>query len=110
MKVYISGPMTGIENDNYPAFFDMAEHLCVLGFEPINPAAQVQRITWDQYMRQDIKLLMDADMMVMLPGWELSKGAIIEKNVAESINIPIAYARLIGNDYLLHCAPVEVAA
>lgn len=38
MKVYISGPMTGLPEFNYPAFFAAAEALEARGYETINPA------------------------------------------------------------------------
>lgn len=109
MKVYISGPMTGLPQFNYPAFFDMAEHICAIGYEPLNQAAQPEQPSWEAYMRHDIKLLMDADMVVMLPGWEQSKGAKIEKQIAEQLNIPVAYShRFDGGQYTLHIAPIGV--
>ena len=63
-KVYISGPMSGLPDYNYPEFFDLAEYLCRIGFEPINPATIPEQPTWERYMREATKLLMGADMVV----------------------------------------------
>lgn len=90
-KVYIAGPMTGIEEFNYPAFFAAEERFRAAGWEVFNPARHdASWITDDmdpdwvraQYMRQDILDVMDADAIAMLPGWEQSKGATTELSVA----------------------------
>ena len=38
MRVYIAGPMSGIENSNFPAFHAAAAELRALGHEVVNPA------------------------------------------------------------------------
>lgn len=40
-------------------------------------------------MKADIKLLMDCDAIYLLKGWEDSKGARIEKELAESLGYRI---------------------
>lgn len=87
--VYISGPMTGIPDYNRPAFNAAAAKLRGLGFEVVNPAEQPERPTWEEYMRHDIKLMMDCRSIVLLPGWESSKGARVEYQIAESLRFYI---------------------
>jgi hypothetical protein len=43
--------------------------------------------TWQEYMREDIKALMDCDGIFMLDGWNRSKGARVEKELAEELEI-----------------------
>ncbi len=38
MKVYISDPMTGIKDDNFPTFSAAARALRSVGYEVVNPA------------------------------------------------------------------------
>ena len=40
-------------------------------------------------MRRDIAALMDCDGIMMLPGWEKSRGALIEHWVALELKMPV---------------------
>jgi hypothetical protein len=91
-KVYISGPMTGLPEYNYPAFHAAEIALRVHGYEPLSPAridagGQVQHWSW--YMRRAVQMLMDADAVATLPGWQDSRGAVIEVNLALQLNMPV---------------------
>jgi hypothetical protein len=88
--VYISGPMSGLPDENYPAFWDAAEKLRDLGFEVVSPAEQEPQDTWEAYMEQDIALLSGCNSMVLLPGWENSRGANIEIEIAKEMGIDIS--------------------
>lgn len=89
-KVYIAGPMSGMEFMNYPAFFAAAVRARELGYEPLNPA-QDAPVGWthDQYLRRGIKMLMDADVMWMLPNWSMSVGTLLELHNAKNVHMPI---------------------
>ncbi|MEC0092482.1 DUF4406 domain-containing protein [Paenibacillus macquariensis] len=90
MIVYISGPMTGIEEFNYPLFNSTAKTLREQGHEVINPAEITPlEATWNGFMRADIKALMDADTVLLLPGWEKSNGANAEFYLAELLDMKI---------------------
>lgn len=80
MKLYISGGMSGYANYNYDAFMDMANKLRQLGNEVVNPAelAEAGIMSWEEYLKLDIKYLMDCDAIVVLDGWEKSRGATVE--------------------------------
>jgi hypothetical protein len=89
--VYIAGPMTGLPEYNYPAFFEAEAKFAADGWTTFNPARHdASWITDDmdpdwvraQYMRQDIIDVMDADAIALLPGWQMSKGAAVELAVA----------------------------
>lgn len=90
-KVYISGPMTGHKDNNYPAFFEAEERLKKMGFDVINPARNTppEPATWEAFMRMAIKQVCDADAVVMLDGWRKSIGATTEVSIADVINIPV---------------------
>lgn len=92
-KAYISGPMSNRPDFNYPAFFAAADQLREMGCEPLNPAEGVEDTSkhWTYYMRLAIRLLMDADEIWMLEGWEESRGAKLEKQIAEQLQMPVKY-------------------
>lgn len=88
--VYISGPMSGYEDLNFPAFFKAEESLRNMGYQTINPAAIEQPVkSWEACMKKDIRELMEADAVVTLPGWEDSKGAKIEVNLAVTLGMEV---------------------
>lgn len=87
MKVYISGPMTGIKDFNYPAFEEAEKIVSATGHEPISPHRAPKLKNWEEYMRYDIKLLVDCQAIALLPGWENSKGAKLEVHIAEKLGL-----------------------
>lgn len=91
MKVYISGPMTGYPDFNYPAFNDAANYLRSIGHEPLNPAdlPVTPGMTWADYLRADLILVAQADAIAVLPGWETSRGAQLEVHIAHALAMPV---------------------
>lgn len=90
-RVYISGPMTGIAEHNFPAFNKAAYDLFVMGYDPVNPAdkGEIDGWTWEDYLRHDIELLVKCDAIFMLPGWESSKGAKLERFIADQLKMKV---------------------
>jgi|TARA_B100000676_G_scaffold301477_1_gene348713 hypothetical protein len=85
LKVYISGPMTGCPDWNFPAFHKKAAELREAGLEPVNPAENFDGQTdlpRELYMKTDIGQLLLCDRITFLPGWQGSRGAAIEALVA----------------------------
>lgn len=99
-RIYISGPMTGIEPREYRRRFREAETILRRhGYGCINPcrvwpcrfpwlyrlmnALLGKRLAYAVILAYDIILLMTrADGIAMLPGWQASRGARIENYVA----------------------------
>ena len=88
---YISGPMTGLPELNFPAFHLKAKELRAEGRAVVNPAEidEAPGRPWHEYMRKDIRLLMDCDTIHMLPGWENSKGARLELHIARELGMKV---------------------
>jgi hypothetical protein len=97
--VYLAGPMTAYPLLNHPAFDDATRRLRDAGYGVVSPAEidraiGIQANAEDPYagmhvdpgeiMRDDLRAVLDADAIVLLPGWEGSKGARLERIVAES--------------------------
>lgn len=91
MIIYLAGPMTGIKDFNYPAFFAEADRLRAKGFDVRNPAEGPECATWEDYMRQALTTMMKCDTIRLLPGWTKSRGATIEFNLAEELGMRVIY-------------------
>lgn len=92
--VYISGPMTGLPECNYPAFNEAAEKLRRNGHDVINPAvtgildtAHLEKPTWHDFMISAINRMRTATAIVQLPGHEHSAGARMESIAAEYMGL-----------------------
>lgn len=91
MKLYISGPMSGIEDDNFPAFRAAAEKLRAAGYQPEDPSAKgrIDGWEWKHYLAYDLKIVVDCDGVATLPGWLNSRGANLEVKTARALEIPV---------------------
>jgi len=56
-----------------------------------NPMEFKKRDCWEDYMRDALAALVDSDAILMLNGWQDSRGACMERTVAFQLNIPIYY-------------------
>jgi hypothetical protein len=103
-KVYISGGISGTPEftENQRLKFEEAElKLKEKGFVVVNPfnLNHEKAETWSDYMRTDIKALMDCTHIFMLRGWGNSRGARIEHNLAVNLGIEVLSPFI--NDYKL---------
>lgn len=92
MKVYISGAITGIPATIVKSRFKSAEsELIEKGHCPVNPLTNGldDTASWLDHMRADIRLLLDCDAIYMMVGWPDSKGAIIEKQLAQNLGLKV---------------------
>lgn len=112
-RVYLSGPMSGYEGFNFDAFNSAAKWLRECGYHDIfNPAEQgwgngdptTGEVSDDEYlefMREDIRQVASADMIVMLPGWRESRGATFELDVAKRLGLEVWYLTELGDHWAL---------
>lgn len=119
MKIYLSGPMRGKKDFNYPLFHEVATRLREDGHEVFNPAEAFNGDTSrpvPDYLRLDVGEIIRTrnltrkvkrlskrmkiaasgqnyyDCIAVLPGWEKSQGAQLETQVAKALGIPIRLA------------------
>ena len=89
-RIYISGPMSGIDEYNYPLFHDAAAMFRWFGFSVLNPAeflgGSADKARKD-YMRAAVEALLVADALFLLPNWNNSRGAILEVQVGQELNL-----------------------
>lgn len=90
VTVYLSGPMTGLVDYNYPAFHTARDALRAAGYDVISPArGMVEGWNWSDYMRRGLRDVCDADVVAVLPGWEQSKGAQLEVLCAQALGMRV---------------------
>lgn len=92
---YLSGKMSGLPDFNFPAFNRWAARLRAEGFDVLNPAELDAQDTgpmeWADYLRRDIPQLLTCNAIAMIPGWETSKGARLEKHIAQELGMRVVY-------------------
>lgn len=82
---YVSGPMTGLPEYNYPTFEYATTRLRKLGLQVLSPheipppSEKLQEnLLWEYYMRKCQKQMEVCQALVQLPGWPQSRGALQE--------------------------------
>jgi hypothetical protein len=114
-KVYIAGPMRGIPEFNFPAFFAAEDKLRAGGYQTFNPArrdnerhgadiskgnatgdvsqaAEKHGFNLRHALGHDLAYICaEADAVYMLPGWESSKGATAERAAAIALGLDVIY-------------------
>lgn len=107
-KLYVAGPMSGIPQDNIPAFEEAGNWLEDKGFDallphtidphqhagpcPKGPKGESQH-TAPCHLRTDIQEMLSCDGIVLLRGWEASQGARLEMSVASACGLDVSFFR-----------------
>lgn len=92
MRIYLAGPMRGIEAFNFPAFHAAAAKLRSEGHHVFNPADTGEPVGWTirDYLFVDLAWICNhAEAVYLLPGWQNSTGATAERATAKAIGIPV---------------------
>ena len=92
-RIYISGPMSGLPDFNYPAFGAAAQWLENQGWEPVSPADIGQREGWEwcDYMKAAVAMQTTCEAIHMLRGWHRSRGATVEHKLASVFGQFVTY-------------------
>jgi uncharacterized protein DUF4406 len=111
MRIYISGPMTGYLNYNWPAFEEAAEYYRNKGWEVVSPTeideemgtVIVERLLdgtvwevkaapgfdYDAVLANDLEAVAKCDAIYLLPKWEFSNGARLELATALDLGLEV---------------------
>ncbi len=120
MNIYIAGPMRGIPEFNFPAFFAAESMLNAEGHAVFNPARRdnekhgtdisADNPTGDEDLAAekhgfDLRealgadtawICASADAIYLLEGWSNSSGARAEKALAEALGLEVRFASLMA--------------
>lgn len=130
MRYYLSGPMTGLEHHGFPAFMAATKELREYGVDVVSPAEMsierakrvmaasglgefaeyedapdlyeevFARIPREEFLAADAIAVVEADGLIVLPGWEASDGACWEVALARKLNKQVlAYPSLNQLDF-----------
>lgn len=109
LHVYLAGPMTGIAEFNFPAFDAAAAKLRDLGYVVFNPAdndrykhgfdptgmtgsenVAEHGLDRRKVLADDLAwICAEADLVAVLPDWEIASGARAEVATARALDIPV---------------------
>jgi hypothetical protein len=90
-RIYISGPMSGLPDHNFPAFHAEAARLRLAGYDVVNPAelGLAPDARWAECMRAAIPYLLTCDTICLLQRWATSRGARLEFRIAASLGFRV---------------------
>jgi hypothetical protein len=106
--IYISGPITSLQKlgeDWRQPFVEAEANLRRLGFReiytPVSIAVGVEamcealgrKAEYSNYMKADLEMLLKCKSILLLRGWEGSKGATLEYQVADALHLEKMYER-----------------
>lgn len=92
MVIYVSGPMSGLLNNNVPAFNAAAKALRELRYKVVNPAELDKGEpcrTWEDCLRRDIRHLTHCTDVATLKGYKKSRGATLEILIAKALSFEV---------------------
>lgn len=109
---YISGPMSGKPDNNFPRFYEVEEIVQDMGYAVINPARMDEEDGADKrlhdpeddfwykdLLKRDLdEILGHADIVITFDDWTNSRGATNEAYVADVVGIDIKFLNLDGDE------------
>ena len=99
MKVYLAGPMRGLPNCNFPAFYAAEQRWREAGHTAFNPARLYDALGYSiddkaqgplrHIMTFNLTCLFYADAIALLPGWSASIGTTVELATAHMLGLKV---------------------
>ena len=98
-KIFISGPMTGLPDFNFPRFNLAAKQLADAGIDCVNPVDVCKKykketvlsdpVKFQEMVNEQQRLERECDAILLLDGWEKSKGVRLELKTALELGMKI---------------------
>jgi hypothetical protein len=134
-KVYLAGKMSNLPYFNVPTFLKYGSILEADGHTVFNPAkkdieragefyrqcptgsraeleaAGVPQLNYRDCMKLDLNWIMDeADAIALIPGWETSPGAKVEKALAELLQLEVIFLPPLAREDVALAFPSDAKA
>ena len=75
-RICLGGPMSGLPELNFPTFHTGAPNT-----------------GWHECVRNDLRALLDCDILALLDGWQSSAGVHLELHIAHRVGMEIVIAK-----------------
>lgn len=98
-RIYLSLPISGYDIDERKdTAMQMEIKLRGLGYDVFNPLGNgwVGGLTTHEYMKRDLKALLDCDCIFIMHGWNRSAGCKLELDTAVAIGIDVFFEELMN--------------
>ena len=91
--VYLTGKVTGVSGKEVKGkFSQMAYQLMAMGYHVAEPIEITDTSKpWDDVIRTDIKKMLECDEVHLLPDWQDSKAAQLERDIALRLGMQVVY-------------------
>ena len=91
--IYVAGKMYGLPEEQVREKFEKAaSQLQNQGYKVVSPASDMQQnLSWEDTMRHSIKSMLDCDEVHLLPCWQESRGAQLERDIAIRLGMNVVY-------------------
>jgi hypothetical protein len=99
MTYYLSGPMSGYADSNFPAFEKAAHELRAAGLTIVSPhekGSETADANYLDLLREDVRMICDCQAMILLPGWPTSSGSRLELAVALGLKMDVYFYGAFG--------------
>jgi hypothetical protein len=93
-KIYIAGAISGEDWEQAKSKFKRAQRILEEfgDYDVVNPCDhEIENGTWEGYMKQGIRELIECDGLLALDSWSYSRGAQIEVRLAKDLGLFIMY-------------------
>lgn len=91
--IYVAGKMYGLpEQQVREKFQKVTADLQDKGYRVITPVSDIKEgESWEVTMRHSIKSMLDCDEVHLLPCWQESRGAQLERDIALRLGMDVVY-------------------
>jgi hypothetical protein len=92
-KAYIAGKMSGLSQEQVQEKFQRATtNLSQQGYNVVTSVTNhIDSSSWEDTMRHSIKAMLDCDEVHLLPCWQDSRGAQLERDIAIRLGMNVVY-------------------